>query len=238
MPDAAGNRHARGGPLQYSADAVRWRKAVLEILKSGGWLMAPIVLCSILALAICIERSWTLRYQRILPPNTLAEVWSWIRRNELGAERMRQLRNDSPLGRIMAAGLGNARHGRTEMKESVEEAAAHVVHELERYLNTLGTIAQITPLLGLLGTVVGMIEVFSDIMLHGTGNAELLAGGISQALITTAAGLSVAIPSLMMHRFFLRKVDTIVVGLEQQSLKLVDAIHGERGVEVRDGLPQ
>lgn len=204
------------------------------MIKSGGWLMLPIIFCSIGAAAICIERWWTLDYRKIVPANTLAELWDWIRRDELSTERMRELKRSSPLGRILAAGLNNSHHGREVMKESIEEAASHVVHDLERYLNTLGTIAQITPLLGLLGTVVGMIQVFSDIMIHGTGNAELLAGGISKALITTAAGLSVAIPSLILHRHFLRRVDTIVVGLEQESLKLVDALHGDRAVDVKE----
>jgi biopolymer transport protein ExbB len=208
--------------------------ALLELIKAGGWLMLPIILSSIAAAAITIERWWTLDYRRVVPPHTLAEVWEWIRRNELTSERIRALKNSSPLGRILAAGLANAHHGREVMKESIEEAAAEVVHDLERYLNTLGTIASINPLLGLLGTVVGMIQVFSDVMLHGTGNAELLAGGISKALITTAAGLSVAIPALIVHRHFLRRVDTIVVALEQESIKLVDAVHGGRPLEPRE----
>ncbi len=120
------------------------------------------------------------------------------------------------------------------MKESIEEAAGHVIHEMERYLSPLGTIASITPLLGLLGTVIGMIRVFSDIMVEGTGNAQILAGGISEALITTASGLCIAIPALIMHRFFHRRVDTIVVELEQQTIKLVDALHSERRVEMKE----
>ena len=138
------------------------------------------------------------------------------------------LRHSSPLGQILAAGLSNARHGRDVMKESIEEAASHVVHDLERFLNPLGTIAAVTPLLGLLGTVVGMIKVFTEIMAQGTGNASVLAGGISEALITTAAGLSVAIPSLIMHRYFVGRIDAIVVELEQETIKLVDALHNER----------
>lgn len=120
------------------------------------------------------------------------------------------------------------------MIESIEQAAAQVVHDMERYLNTLGTIAAITPLLGLLGTVVGMIRVFSEIMLQGTGNANALAGGISEALISTAAGLSVAIPTYMFYRYFTRKVDSLVLSLEQESIKLVDALHTDRQVEVED----
>ncbi len=207
---------------------------MLEVVKSGGWLMVPIILCSVVALAICIERAWTLNSGRIAPPNTLLEVWDWIRNKELDSERLRSLRRASPLGRILAAGIANSHHGREVMKDSIEEAASHVVHELERHLSSLGTIAAIAPLLGLLGTVIGMIDVFSEIMIHGTGNAGLLAGGISQALVTTAAGLSVAIPTIMMHRFYLRRVEAIVVNLEQESLKLVDALHGDRPVDVRD----
>ena len=199
--------------------------------------MVPIILCSVVALAICIERAWTLNRGKISPSTTLLEVWDWIRNKELTPDKLRELRRASPLGRILAAGLANSHHGREVMKDSIEEAASHVVHELERHLSSLGTIAAIAPLLGLLGTVVGMIDVFSEIMIHGTGNAGMLAGGISQALVTTAAGLSVAIPTIMMHRFFLRRVEAIVVNLEQESLKLVDALHGDRPVDVKDSQP-
>jgi biopolymer transport protein ExbB len=207
---------------------------VLELIKSGGWLMLPIILGSIAALAISIERWWTLDYRKVVPPNTLAEVWQMIRRNELGPDRIRALKASSPLGYIFAAGLANAHAGRDVMKESIEEAAGHVIHDLERYLNSLGTIAEVTPLLGLLGTVVGMIEMFTQVMLHGAGNASLLAGGISTALIATAGGLIVAIPTLILHRHFLRRVDTIVIGLEQESIKLVDALHGGRPVDLKE----
>lgn len=128
----------------------------------------------------------------------------------------------------MVAGLNNARHGREIMKESIQEAATEVVHELERFLTALGTIAAITPLLGLLGTVIGMIKVFAAIMAQGTGNASVLAGGISEALITTATGLAVAIPTLIFHRHLQRKVDTLVVDMEQEAIKLVEIVHGER----------
>ena len=201
---------------------------MLELIFAGGWLMLPIVLCSVVALAICLERLWSLTPGRILPAELLTEVWGWIKNNQLDAPRMRALKQESPLGRILAAGLVNSKYGREIMKESIQEEASHVVHELERYLNFLGTIAAITPLLGLLGTVIGMIKVFTAIMVEGTGNAAVLAGGISEALITTAAGLSVAIPTLMFHRFFLRRVDNLVVGLEQEAQKLVEVLHGER----------
>ena len=198
---------------------------MLELVTAGGWLMLVIIACSVVAIAICIERFFALNRRRIAPPHLLATVWKQLKAGELDAKGLRTLRESSPLGRILAAGLSNAHHGRDVMKESIEEAAGHVVHELERYLNTLGTIAAIAPLLGLLGTVVGMIRVFAEIMSQGTGNASALAGGISEALITTAAGLCVAIPALAMHRFYMRRIDGIVVELEQQTIKLVDALH-------------
>jgi len=204
---------------------------VLELLTAGGWLMVLIVLCSIVVLAICIERLYTLNPKKIAPPHLLATVWKQLKGGELDAARLKTLKQSSPLGRILAAGLSNAYHGREVMKESIQEAAQHVVHDLERYLNTLGTIAAISPLLGLLGTVVGMIRVFAEIMSQGTGNASVLAGGISEALITTAAGLTVAIPALAMHRYFIGKIDAIVVELEQETIKLVDALHSEENTE-------
>ncbi len=204
---------------------------MLEMVTAGGWLMLPILLCSIAALGICIERLITLNPDKISPPHLLAKVWTQLKNNEMDAAKLRTLKASSPLGEILAAGLGNAHHGRDVMKESIEEVAGHVVHELERYLNSLGTIAAVTPLLGLLGTVVGMIKVFTEIMAQGTGNASVLAGGISEALVTTAAGLSVAIPALIMHRYFVGRIDSIVIGLEQETIKLVDALHNENNAE-------
>ncbi len=198
---------------------------MIELLAAGGWVMPLIVLCSVLALAISIERWIALNQTRIAPPHLLASVWKQLKAGELDAQRMKQLRQGSPLGAILAAGLANRRQGREVMKESIQEAASHVVHDLEKYLNTLGTVAAVAPLLGLLGTVVGMIRVFTEITVQGTGNANALAGGISEALITTATGLAVAIPALVMHRYFTGKIDTIVVGLEQETIKLVDALH-------------
>lgn len=195
--------------------------------------MLPIILCSVVAIAIVIERFWSLSAARITPKYVLAQVWTWLKNDQLDSSKLRELRLSSPLGQILAAGLLSSRYGRVAMIDSIEQTAAQVVHELERYLNTLGTIAAITPLLGLLGTVVGMIRVFSEIMLQGTGNANALAGGISEALITTAAGLTVAIPTYMFHRFFMRKVDSLVLGLELESIKLVDALHTDRKVEVK-----
>ncbi len=204
---------------------------VLEIIKSGGWLMLPILLCSVAVIAICIERLWTLNPRRIAPRTLLGEVWGWLKNNQISAEKLTELRDSSPLGRIFAAGLSNSRQGRDVMKDSIEETASQVVHELERFLGALGTIAAVAPLIGLLGTVLGMIQVFTAIMLEGTGNAGVLAGGISQALITTAAGLTVAIPALLAHRYFQRRLDTIVVTMEQEAVKLVDALHSDRRIE-------
>ena len=207
---------------------------MFEIVKAGGWLMLPIIVSSIVAIAIIIERFWTLNPKRIAPRNVLAEVWGKIKHNQLDTAELRELRISSSLGQILAAGLVNSKSGRAIMTESIEQAASHVVHELERYLSTLGTIAAITPLLGLLGTVLGMIRVFSEIMAQGTGNANALAGGISEALITTAAGLAVAIPSLMFYRMFLRHVESLVIDLERESIKLVDALHTTRGVKIKE----
>ena len=189
--------------------------------------MWPILLCSIIVVAISIERFITLKTERIVPAGQLAQVWQQLRNKELNGERLKALRDASPLGYILAAGISNSGHGRDVMKDSIEESAGQVIHQLERFLATLGTIANATPLLGLLGTVLGMIQVFADIMLFGTGNAAQLAGGISQALITTAAGLTVAIPAMVLHRYFERHVEALVVQLEGQATKLVDAMHSD-----------
>jgi biopolymer transport protein ExbB len=204
---------------------------VLDLVTAGGWMMVLILLCSVVVLAICIERLYILNPRKIAPPHLLATVWKQLKAGEMDAARLKNLKQSSPLGRILAAGLANAYHGRDVMKESIQEAAAHVIHDLERYLNTLGTIAAVAPLLGLLGTVIGMIKVFAEIMAQGTGNASALAGGISEALITTAAGLTVAIPALVMHRYFIGRIDGIVVELEQETIKLVDALHSEENTE-------
>ncbi len=189
--------------------------------------MWPILLCSIVVVGIAIERFITLREERIIPAGQLSEVWTQLRKKQLTSERLKTLRDSSPLGYILAAGISNSGHGRDVMKDSIEEAAGQVVHSLERFLTLLGTIANAAPLLGLLGTVLGMIQVFADIMLYGTGDASELAGGISQALITTAAGLTVAIPAMLLHRYFERHVDSLIVQLEGQSIKLVDAMHSD-----------
>lgn len=198
---------------------------MLELIQAGGWLMLPIILCSIIATAISIERAWMLRKSRVTPNDLLPDVWNKIKHGKIDPSLIKELRTNSPLGHILAAGLTQAKTGPENMRRGIQETASVVIHDLERYLNTLGTIAAIAPLLGLLGTVVGMIKVFSQIMLHGAGNAALLAGGISEALITTASGLTVAIPTLVMHRYFQRRIDSSVVILEQESNRLIDSLH-------------
>ena len=201
---------------------------MFEIIKSGGWMMLPIILCSIGAMGIIVERFWSLQKKKILPPELVPQVWKLSHENKLDDASLRRLKNSSPLGCILAAGLANSHLGRAVMKECIEETGRKVVHDLERYLNSLGTIAAITPLLGLLGTVFGMIQVFSAITTAGVGDPTVLAGGISVALITTAAGLTVAIPSLIFHRHFERLVDEYVVYMEEEALKLIDILHGDR----------
>jgi len=201
---------------------------VFEMIQAGGLLMIPILLCSVLATVIVLERFWTLQAKKIAPKHLAAQVWQWHKGNNINEERLIALTNNSPLGRVLASGLANQKHPREFMKEAIEETGRQVVQELERYLNTLGTIASISPLLGLLGTVIGMIKVFAAITAHGVGNASVLAGGISEALITTAAGLSVAIPSLIFYRFFRGKVDSLVLVMEEEALKIVDVMHGDR----------
>jgi biopolymer transport protein ExbB len=204
---------------------------VFELVKAGGILMLPIIACSIVALAIIFERLWALRSQRVIPNNLVAQIWQLHSKGQLTNAHVVTVKEGSPLGRILAAGLVNRQHSRIIMKEAIEEVGRQVVHELERYLNTLGTIASIAPLLGLLGTVIGMIKVFAAIMTAGVGNPTVLAGGISEALITTAAGLSVAIPSLMFHRYFGGRVERLVVKMEEQALKMVEVMQGEREQE-------
>jgi biopolymer transport protein ExbB len=201
---------------------------VFDLITNGGWLMLPIILCSIGMMGIVAQRFYTLQRSKILPPDLAPQVLKLIRKNKLDETVLRRIKLSSPLGEILAAGLMNRNHGRDMVKISIEEAGRQVVHDLERFLNTLGTIASITPLIGLLGTVVGMIKVFSAIMIHGVGDPGILAGGISEALITTAAGLTVAIPSVIFHRYFERLVDEYVLNMEEEALKMVDVMYGDR----------
>lgn len=201
---------------------------MFELIRAGGFIMWPILACSIISMAIIAERFWSLRQTKIAPTNLVANVWQWHKSDQLDAKRIQALRTNSPLGMILAAGLLNRKHSREIMKESIEEVGRLVAHGLERFLNTLGTISSITPLLGLLGTVIGMIKVFTVITSQGIGDPSILSEGISEALLTTAAGLSVAIPSLMFYRYFRGKVDDLVVTMEQEALKMVEVMHGIR----------
>lgn len=202
---------------------------MFELIKAGGLLMWPLLICSILSLAIILERLWFLRTRRVIPTQLVARVRAWDEAGALDANILDKLRAGSPLGRILAAGLANRHQDREVMKESIEEVGRHEVHDLERFLNALGTIAVITPLLGLLGTVIGMIKVFEVITALGIGDPGVLAAGISEALITTATGLTIAIPSLMFYRYFRGRVEALVVTMEREALNLIEATHGEQG---------
>lgn len=189
--------------------------------------MWPIILCSIAALAIIGERFWSLQKKYVSPGSLVPQVHQWLVRKELNPARIELLRGSSPLGRILAAGLANRSRTREIVKEAVEDTGRHVAPELERYLNTLGTIASISPFLGLLGTVLGMIQMFAGVSTHGIGDPAAVAGGIAQALITTAAGLVVAIFSLLFYRYFRGRVNELLLDMEQQALKLIDVLHVE-----------
>lgn len=195
-----------------------------EIVKSGGIIMLPIILSSIIAAAIILERLWTLQRQRVLPKELTDKVWRLVESHQLQDKHIAALQQNSPLGKVLAAGLENRHRARDVMKEAIEDTGRHVVHELERFLNALGTIAAISPLMGLLGTVFGMIRTFNSITSTGIGNPAALAGGIAEALITTAAGLTVAIPSLICYRFLRRRVDDLVIDMEKEAIKIVQAV--------------
>lgn len=210
-----------------------------EFVKAGGWLMVPIIGCSALAMAIIAERFWTLRRSAVTPRKLLDQAWTWVNHRDLSAAHIDALRKSSPLGRVLAAALDNRHRDREVIKEGVEDVGRHVVHHLERYLNTLGTIAAISPLLGLLGTVIGMIQVFSAILAQGNvGNATSLAGGISQALITTAAGLTVAIPSYWFYRFFRGRIERLVVAMEEEAFRLIAVLDGSASPPQTEGRPR
>lgn len=193
--------------------------------------MLPILGCSVVALAIVLERFWSLQKKRVAPDNLVAKVWKLDQSKQLTEKKILAIRDSSPLGRILAAGLLNRDSSREIMRESIEETGRHVAYELQLFLTTLGTIAAISPLLGLLGTVVGMIQVFAVITSVGVGDPGELANGISKALITTAAGISVAIPAIFFVRYFRRKVDGLVVDMEGEAIKLVEVMQGSRHVD-------
>jgi biopolymer transport protein ExbB len=200
---------------------------VLALIEAAGWPIWPLIIASILALAIIFERLYTLRRPTVAPPGLLDQAIDNLRRHGANPDLLRALAEGSALGRILAAGVRNISASRDVMKESLEEAGRAVGHDLERFLPTLGTIATVAPLLGLLGTVVGMIEIFGSQSPTG-GNPAVLAHGISVALYNTAFGLIVAIPSMIFYRFFRSRVDAFLVEMEQQAIKLVEIVHGER----------
>lgn len=199
---------------------------MFEIVKAGGPVMVPIILCSIIAAAIFLERLWTLQQRRVLPAELTEKVWKWVEQRQITDKHIVALQQNSPLGKILAAGLSNRHRDRAIIKESIEDAGRHVVHELERFIAVLGTVASISPLLGLLGTVLGMIRTFNALSTSGAGNPMALAGGIAEALITTAAGLTVAIPALLAYRYTRGRVTNLVVQMEKEAIKLVQAIEG------------
>ncbi|MEO7773332.1 MAG: MotA/TolQ/ExbB proton channel family protein [Steroidobacteraceae bacterium] len=186
--------------------------------------MWPIVLCSIVAAAIILERLWTLQDRRVLPPDLTRRVWQLVESGQINDKVILTLEHNSPLGKVLAAGLANRHRSREIMMERLEDAGRHAVHELERFLNALGTIAGISPLLGLLGTVAGIIKAFNAINAGGMGDPRALSGGIAEALLTTAAGLCVAIPALIGYRYLRGRVERIVVDIEKDALRLGDAL--------------
>lgn len=195
-----------------------------ELIKAGGWTMWPIMACAALAAAIVLERFWTLRRREVIPPTLGPEVRDWANQHRLEPAHLDALRQNSPLGELLAAALEMRHKPREQIKERVEDIGRHVAHELERFLNTLGTIAGVSPLLGLLGTVFGMIRMFLGILDSGVGDANQLAGGIGEALISTAGGLCVAIPALMFHRYFRGLVNELVIEMEKQAIALLDTL--------------
>jgi len=201
---------------------------MFELIKTGGWVMWPIILSSIAAMAIIGERLWSLQRKYIIPPSLMPQVQQWLDSDELDEARIELLRNSSPLGKILAAGLINRNHSRDIVKEAVEDAGRHVVPDLERFLNSLGTVAAITPFLGLFGTVIGMIDMFAGISTQGIGDPAVVAGGIAQALVTTAAGIGVAIPSVMFYRYLRGRVNELLMDMEQNAIRLIEILHGER----------
>ena len=196
-----------------------------ELVRAGGPFMWPIIACSIAAVGILLERLWTLQRKRVLPEELLKRVSQLAETNQVNAKVIEALEKNSPLGRVLAAALANRDRGRDIMMERVQDTGRHVVHELERFLNSLGTIASISPLLGLLGTVTGIIRAFNAVMLGGMGDPRMLAGGISEALVTTAGGLAVAIPSFIAYRYLRVKVERIVIEMEKIAVTFADSLN-------------
>jgi len=202
-----------------------------ELVRAGGAFMAPIIICSIVAVGILLERLWTLQRKRVLPQELIKKISQLAETNQVNPKVIEALEKNSPLGRVLAAALANRDRGREIMMERVQDTGRHVVHELERFINTLGTIASIAPLLGLLGTVAGIIRAFNAVMLGGMGDPRLLAGGISEALITTAGGLAVAIPSFIAYRYLRGKIERIVVEMEKIAVTFADSLGAETRAE-------
>src|SRR3954468_15712840 len=207
-----------------------------ELVRAGGPFMWPIIACSIAAVGILLERLWTLQRKRVLPQELLKKVSDLADKNQVTPKVIEALEKNSPLGRVLAAALANRHRGREIMMERVEDTGRHVVHELERFLNSLGTIASIAPLLGLLGTVTGIIRAFNAVMLGGMGDPRLLAGGISEALVTTAGGLAVAIPSFIAYRYLRGKVEQIVIDMEKIAVKFADSLGASPHAVVDGGI--
>ena len=210
---------------------------MFAIIQAAGWPIWPLLLASTIAVALIIERSITLRDKKIIPPKLLEQVLAVYERQGVSPEILDKLAKDSPLGTVLSAGLRNHKSSRYVMKEAIEEAGRAVAHDLERFLTTLGTIATAAPLLGLFGTVIGMIEIFGSQSPSGT-NPQQLAHGISVALYNTAFGIGISIPALIMHRHYKNKVGTLVVEMEQQAARLVDIVHGERMDSQGQGRPR
>jgi biopolymer transport protein ExbB len=200
---------------------------VWEIIVAAGWPIWPLIFASIIALAIIVERTWALRSEVIAPTNLLPEVQKWMGQGVINKDRLTKLEEHSLLGEIFASALANEKNSREVMKESIEETGRSVAHNLEKYLSTLGTIATVAPLLGLLGTVIGMVELFGAFTNSGHDVAQF-ARGISVALYNTAAGIVVAVPAMIAYRYFRTEVDTLLLDMEQQAIKLVEILHGER----------
>ncbi|MEN5207600.1 MotA/TolQ/ExbB proton channel family protein [Stenotrophomonas terrae] len=201
-----------------------------ELVKAGGWPMVPLLLLGVLALAIVLERFWSLRRNEVLPPGLGQEVRNWAARGKLDASHIDSLRANSPLGALLASALEARNRPRDQIRERIEDTGRHLVHRMGRFLNALGTIASAGPLLGLLGTVVGMIQMFLGILDHGVGDVGQLAGGIGKALVCTATGMMVAIPALMFHRYFRGLIDGYVIEMEQEAAALLDALDGRPAV--------
>lgn len=200
---------------------------MFSIIQAAGWPIYPLLLASIIAVALIIERATALRHAKIIPPGLLVSVVGDYRQNGATEQMLQRLEGHSLLGGVFAAGLRNVKSSREVMKESIEEAGHGAAHEMERFLTSLGTIASISPLMGLFGTVVGMIEIFGSPTASGN-NPQALAHGISVALYNTGFGLIIAIPSMIFYRHFRAQVDGLVIEMEQQAVKLVELVHGER----------